>query len=94
MATTTLAFWSEGPEIEESGIVIGGLTVSYAEIELAESREQAIEMGLTTELCDLYEAQGGDYKAGTVRDWLDKQTAEAEALQAEIDKIDAPDMQP
>ena len=57
MATTTLAFWSEGPEIEESGIVIGGLEVSYAEIELADTREQAIEMGFTSELCDLDECK-------------------------------------
>ena len=94
MPTTTLAFWSEGPENDESGIIIAGLTVSYAEIELAESRNEAIEMGLTIELCDLYEAQGGDYKAGSVRDWLDEQTAEAEALQAEIDTIDATDKRP
>ena len=94
MAITTLAFWSEGPETDESEIIIGGIKVSYAEIELAESRIEAVDMGVTSDLCDLYEAQGGDYKAGSVRDWLDEQTTEAEALQAEIDTIDAPDMRP
>ena len=94
MAITTLAFWSQGPEDDESWIIIGGIKVSYAEIELAESRNEAIEMGVTSDLCDLYEAQGGDYKAGSVRDWLDERATEAEALQAEIDMSDGPDMRP
>ena len=45
MAMTTLAFWSQGPETDESGTITVGFMVSYAEIELAESREEAIDMG-------------------------------------------------
>ena len=37
---------------------------------------------------------GGDYKAGSVRDWLDERATAAEALQAEIDMSDGPDMRP
>ena len=48
--------WALGKEIDECGLVIGGIRVSYAEIELAESRKEAIEMGVTSDLCDLYGA--------------------------------------
>jgi hypothetical protein len=86
--------WALGKEIDECGLVLAGIRVSFAELQLAENRDEAIDMGVTSELCDLYESQGGDYKAGTIRDWLETQADEAEALRAEIDAIDAPDMRP
>ena len=62
MATTPLKLWREGPEIDQCGLIIAGITVSWAELELAEDRTEALEMGSTPDLCDEYEAQGGSYQ--------------------------------
>ena len=37
---TTLKLWSEGKEMTESGVEIGGIQVTWAEIDLAKDRRQ------------------------------------------------------
>ena len=75
MATTTLRLWSEGHENDQCGIEIAGLKIGWAEIELAENRAEAQDMGVTPDLCDDYEREGGTYQAGTLCDWLQQQAA-------------------
>ena len=68
--------WSEGTDAGECGIDIDGIMISYAELELAETRSEALAMGVTRDLCDEYEAGGGTYLAGSLREWLDSQLPE------------------
>ena len=58
---TSLKLWSEGNEITESGIEIGGIQVTWAEIDLATDRESAIDIGMTEDLCDDFEIDHTDY---------------------------------
>ena len=44
MATTTVTTWSENPgDVTAEGLVIAGITISYAELTLIEDRETAIQ---------------------------------------------------
>ena len=68
---TTLKPWSEGSEATECGIVIGGIAISWAEIELATDRATAIDIGLTDGLLDRFEEEYSDYKQ--LINWLESQ---------------------
>ena len=58
---TSLKLWSEGKEMTESGVEIGGIRITWAEIDLATDRKSAIDVGLTPDLCDDYEVDHKDY---------------------------------
>ena len=58
---TTLKLWSEGNEMTESGVEIGGIQVTWAEIDLAKDRATALDVGLTPDLCDDFEVDHTDY---------------------------------
>ena len=58
---TSLKLWSEGKEMTESGVEIGGIQVTWAEIDLATDRATALDVGLTPDLCDDYEVDHKDY---------------------------------
>ena len=58
---TSLKLWSEGKEMTESGVEIGGIQVSWAEIDLATDRKSAIDIGMTEDLCDDFEVDHRDY---------------------------------
>ena len=68
---TTLKPWSEGSEVAECGLVIGGIAISWAEIELATDRATAIDIGLTDDLLDRFEEEYSDYKQ--LINWLESQ---------------------
>ena len=42
---TSLKLWSEGKEMTESGVEIGGIQVTWAEIDLAKDRATALDVG-------------------------------------------------
>ena len=58
---TTLKLWSKGKEMTESGVEIGGIQVTWAEIDLATDRKSAIDIGMTEDLCDDFEIDHKDY---------------------------------
>ena len=58
---TSLKLWSEGNEMTESGVEIGGIQVTWAEIDLAKDRATALDVGLTPDLCDDFEVNHKDY---------------------------------
>ena len=58
---TSLKLWSEGKEMTESGVEIGGIQVTWAEIDLANDRTTALDVGLTQDLCDDFEIDHRDY---------------------------------
>ena len=58
---TTLKLWSEGKEMTESGVEIGGIQVTWAEIDLAKDRATALDIGLTPDLCDDFEIDHKGY---------------------------------
>jgi len=66
---TRLLRWSEGTEDTEQGLVLDGLPVSFAELELAVDRLTAIEMGVPTEVLDEYEREHAGY--GGLVPWLE-----------------------
>ena len=65
----TLKLWSEGKEMIESGVEIGGIQVTWAEIDLATDRASAIDIGMTSDLCDDFEVDHKDY--ADLPYWLD-----------------------
>jgi len=71
---TTLKLWSEGKEMTESGVEIGGIQVTWAEIDLAKDRATALDVGLTPDLCDDFEVDHKDY--GDLPYWLSMVAAE------------------
>jgi hypothetical protein len=75
MATTTVKTWDEGTEDDQNGLEIGGIKVTYAELAEIDSRETALEMGVTEDLLELWSNQGGrDYRQ--LVDWLYRYEAE------------------
>jgi hypothetical protein len=69
MAATTVKNWDEGPEDYENGLEIGGIKITHAELAEIDSRETAVEMGVTADLLEKWEHQGGrDYRQ--IVDWL------------------------
>ena len=71
---TTLKLWSEGKEMTESGVEIGGIQVTWAEIDLATDRASAIDIRMTSDLCDDFEVDHKDY--ADLPYWLDMVAAE------------------
>ena len=69
MATTTLKTWSEGTEDDQNGLEIGGIKVTYAELSEIHDRQSAVDMGVTPDLLDMWENQGGRHHNQLV-DWL------------------------
>lgn len=59
MATTTLKTWSEGTEDDQNGLEIGGIKVTYAELSEIHDRQSAVDKGVTPDLLDMWEKQGG-----------------------------------
>lgn len=69
MATTTLALWNDRSDM--TGVIIGGITVSWEEIDLATDRASAIDIGMTEDLCDLFEeAYAGAVDYAVLPSWL------------------------
>ena len=53
---TSLKLWSEGNEITESGVEIGGIQVAWGKKWVpAKDRATALDVGLTPDLCDDFE---------------------------------------
>ena len=71
---TSLKLWSEGKEMTESGVEIGGILITWAEIDLATDRKSAIDIGMTEDLCDDFEIDHKDY--GDLPYWLSMVAAE------------------
>ena len=77
MANTILKTWSEGPEDTENGLEIGGIKVTYAELSEIHDRHSVVDMGVTPDLLDMWQNQGGgDYRQ--LVDWLHRYAAEQE----------------
>jgi hypothetical protein len=70
MAITTVKIWSENPgDPTAEGLEIGGIMISYAELVDIDSRETALDRGITPDLIELWDNQGGrDWSQLT--DWL------------------------
>lgn len=55
MAMTTVKIWSENPgDPTAEGLDIGGIQISYAELVDIDSRETALDRGVTPDLIDLW----------------------------------------
>ena len=67
---TTLKTWSEDEtNLMQHGLEIAGIMISYAELAEIDSRESALDRGVTPELLEIWENQGGrDYRQ--LVDWL------------------------
>ncbi|MFO0892830.1 MAG: hypothetical protein U0790_27275 [Isosphaeraceae bacterium] len=76
MATTTVTTWcdEEGDPTAE-GVEIGGIRITYAELEDITDREMAIDRGVTEDLIEMWEQQGGRDYAQLV-DWLHRYAEE------------------
>jgi hypothetical protein len=73
MATTTVKLWSENPgDVTAEGLTIGGIQITYAELVEIHDRQTALDMGVTPDLLELWENQGGHDYADFVQlvDWL------------------------
>jgi hypothetical protein len=70
MAITTVTTWCDNPgDIMAEGLTIGGIQITYAELLEIHDRDTALDMGVTTDLLEMWEFQGGsDY--GQLVDWL------------------------
>ena len=75
---TTLRTWSdhEGDPTAE-GLDIAGIMVTYAELVEIDSRESALDRGVTPELLEIWQNQGGRDYAQLV-DWLYHYASEQE----------------
>ena len=82
MAMTTVKIWSENPgDPTAEGLEIGGIQISYAELVDIDSRETALDRGVTPDLIDLWDNQGGrDWSQLT--DWLYQYAEEQKQVRA------------
>ncbi len=70
MATTTVKTWSENPgDVTAEGLTIGGIQITYAELAEIRDRETALDIGVTPDLLDMWDNQGGRDFTQLV-DWL------------------------
>jgi hypothetical protein len=70
MALTTVTTWSENPgDVTAAGLTIGGIQISEAELMDIDSRETALDRGITPDLLELWENQGGKVWS-QILDWL------------------------
>jgi hypothetical protein len=82
MAATRIRIWSEGAEDTETGLEIAGIQISYAELVEIRDRETALDMGVTRDLLEMWEHEGGrDYRL--LVDWLYEHEAEQHRVEAE-----------
>lgn len=59
MAITTVTTWSENEgDPTAEGLTIGGIQITYAELEDITDREMAIDRGVTEDLLEMWENQG------------------------------------
>jgi hypothetical protein len=67
---TTLKIWSEDDSNDMChGLEIAGIMISYSELAEIDSRESALDRGVTPELLSIWDYQGGRDYAQLV-DWL------------------------
>jgi hypothetical protein len=72
---TRLERWGDSDDPEQSGLIIGGLEISTAELgDLPADRAAALDAGVTNDLLDEYEDQGGTYGPGDLLAWLESRT--------------------
>jgi hypothetical protein len=82
---TTVKTWSENPgDVTAEGLTIGGIQISYAELAEIRDRQTALDMGVTPDLLELWENQGGhDYSL--LVDWLYQYAEETASTRTDIE---------
>ena len=84
----TLVIWSEDETDDtRNGLEIAGIMVSYAELAEIDSRESALDRGVTPELLSIWDYQGGRDHTQLV-DWLYQYATEQQAQQQEIEQAE------